>query len=123
MSAIFEEVTITWGVDDDGNAVEYTVTPTYRMIQLIEQRVSIAGISNRIMNGEPPISHMAEVISILLRHAGARVSPDEVYEAIMTTDNPDMMHDLATVVVTAFVPQKKSGSQGSGKAKTRKTKK
>jgi len=124
MAAIFEEVTITWGTDDDGNPVEYTVTPTYRMIQQIEQRVSIAGISNRIMNGEPPISHMAEVIAILLRHAGARVSPDEVYEAIMTTDNPDMMHDLATVIVTAFVPQKKSGSQGGGKAKTKtKTKK
>ena len=117
MSAIFEEVTITWGTDDDGEPVEYTVTPTYRMIQQIEQRVSIAGMSSRIINGDPPVSHMAEVIAILLRNAGAKVSPDDVYAELMTSDDPEAMTRMAEIIITAFVPQKKSGSQGSARKK------
>ena len=123
MAAIFEEVTITWGTDEDGEPVEYTVTPTYRMVQQIEQRVSIAGMANRIANGEPPISHMAEVLSTLLRGAGADASPDDVYAELMTTDDSDALGELASVVMTAFVPQKKSGSPAKKKAGKGSTKK
>lgn len=110
MSAIFEEVTITWGSDEEGNPVEYTVTPNYRMVQQIEQRVSIAGIASRIASGDPPISHMAEVLSILLRNAGADASAEDVYAELMTTDDSDALTELASIVMTAFVPSKKSGS-------------
>ena len=104
MAAIFEEVTIAW------QGEEYTVTPTYRMVQQIEQRVSIAGMSDRIMRGEPPISHMAEVIAIMLRHGGAKVTPEDVYAELMTTDDVEALSGLAHTVVTAFVPGKKSAS-------------
>lgn len=122
MAAIFEEVTITWGTDDEGEPVEYTVTPTYRMVQRIEQRVSIAGMSNRIAQGEPPISHMAEVLAVLLQGGGADVSAEDVYAELMSIEDTDHLIHLSQVVVTAFMPSaKKSGSQGSGKKAKRKT--
>lgn len=116
MAAIFEEVTITWGTDEDGEPVEYTVTPTYKMVQQIEQRISIAGMAGRIAAGEPPVSHMAEVLSILLRSAGADASPDDVYAELMTTDDTESLGELANVVMTAFIPSKKSDSPSAGKA-------
>lgn len=114
MAAIFDEVTLTW----DGE--EYTVTPTYRMIQHIEQTVSIAGMANRIASGDPPMSHITFVIAYLLRSAGAKgVNPEDVYEHVMSTMDPDEVHEMATVVMTAFVPKKsqpaKKGKASGGK--------
>ena len=118
MSAIFEEVTICWGTDDEGNPVEYKVQPTYRMVQAIEQKVSIAGLSDRVMRGDPPMSHIADVIAHMLRSAGAKVDSEEVYAEMMNSDDADAITDLAMVVITAFVPQKKSsGSRKSKPAK------
>jgi len=104
MSAIYEEVTLSW----DGE--EYTVTPNYRMVQQIEQQVSIAGMATRIEEGQPPISHIAYVISVLLSKAGKYVSPDDVYAEMMGDMTSDEMRDLAAIAVSAFVPQKKSNS-------------
>ena len=104
MSAIYEEVTLSW----DGE--EYTVTPTYKMVQQIEQQVSIAGLAARIDEGQPPLSHIAYVISFLLSKAGKYISPDEVYAEIVSGMDGESMRDLAAVAVSAFVPQKKSDS-------------
>jgi len=122
MTAIYEEVIITWGVDDDGNPVQYNVTPTYKLIQKIEQKYSISGISARIINGDPPVSHMAEIIAIMLRHAGANVSAEDVYVELVSTEDADYIFDLAHVILTAFVPQKKEqSSQQKKPAKKSKT--
>lgn len=123
MAAIFEEVSICWGYDEEGNRIEYTVRPTYRMVQAIEQKVSIAGISDRIMRGDPPISHMAYIISFLLRQAGADVDEESVFEELMISEDPDAIGDLARLIITAFVPQKKTSGSPKSKAKPRKTKK
>jgi hypothetical protein len=114
MASIFEEVSITWGKDENGEDKVWTVTPTYRMVQRIEQTVSIAGLSARIARGEPPISHMAEVLYVLLSSAGATVSPEDVYQELMTIDDESALVELAQIVITAFMPQGKSDSQGSG---------
>lgn len=115
MAAIFDEVKLTW----DGE--QYTVTPTYRMIQQIEQHVSIAGISQRMAEGNPPMSHVAEVVAVLLRNAGAQVSSDEVYEAMLTDMDAAQISDIATIVMSAFVPRSKnSDSSDKSKASRRK---
>lgn len=102
MSAIFEEVTIEWGGE------EYTITPTYRMIQQIEQHYSLAGVSQRLAEGNPPMSHIAGIVAMLLKHAGAKVEPEDVYESMLTEMDGDQIAALAEVVVSAFVPQSKN---------------
>jgi len=104
MAAIYEPVTITW----DGT--EWEVTPTYRMVQKIEQHVSIAGLAARLEEGQPPISHIAYVISFLLTQAGKIVSADEVYAAMVTDLDAEQMQAFASIAVAAFVPGKQSGS-------------
>jgi len=108
MAAIYEEVRINW----DGE--EYKITPTYRMIQQIEQNISIAGVSARIASGNPPISHMAEIIAILLRNAGAKVSPDKVYEVMLTEMTDKEIGDMTSIIMSAFVPRSKN-SDSPGK--------
>ncbi len=104
MAAIFEEVTLEW------NGQTYTVTPTYRMIQRIEQDVSIAGISQRLAEGNPPMSHIASVVGVLLRAAGAQVEDSDIYEKMLTELEPDQIRELAEVVVSAFVPTSKNSN-------------
>ncbi len=106
MSAIYDPVTLTW----DGE--EYTVTPTYRMVQQIEQHVSIAGLAARLQEGQPPISHIAFVVSYLLSKAGKPVSAEDVYAAMVTDMDADAMQEFASVAVSAFVPGKKPDSDG-----------
>lgn len=102
MAAIYQEVELTWQDET------YTVTPTYRMIQKIEQRYSIAGMAARIVNGDPPLSHIAEVVSILLTAAGAKnASPEAVYENITVEPDADHVGTLCTLILTAFVPQRR----------------
>ena len=104
MSAIFDEVTIDWR----GNT--YTVTPTYRMIQRIEQTVSIAGVSARLQEGNPPLSHVAEIVGVLLQNAGAKATADEVYEVMLTEMETEQIQDLTTLVMTAFIPRAKNSA-------------
>jgi len=104
MAALYEAVTIEW----DGK--EWEVTPTYRMVQKLEQNVSIAGLAARLEEGQPPISHIAYVIAFLLTQAGKPVSADDVYAAMVTDLDPSQMQSLASVAVSAFVPGKSSGS-------------
>jgi hypothetical protein len=109
MAAVFEEVILEW------EGQEYRVTPTYRMIQRIEQDVSIAGISQRLAEGNPPMSHIASVVGVLLRAGGAQVEDEDVYAQMLTELGPGDITALAEVVVSAFVPRSKN-SDSPGKS-------
>lgn len=101
MAAVYSDVEIEWAGE------KYTVTPTYSMIQAIEQHVSIAGTAGRIARGDPPVSHMAFIVAYLLRAAGAKdVKPDDVYAEMTTGMDSETFSALATVVVSGFVPQR-----------------
>ena len=108
MAAVFEEVELEW----EGNI--YKVTPTYRMIQRIEQDVSIAGISQRLAEGNPPMSHIASVVGVLLRSAGVQVDDGDIYAKMLTELDAEQITQLAEVVVSAFVPRSKN-SDSPGK--------
>lgn len=112
MAAIYQEIELTW------KGETYTVTPTYGLIQRIEQKYSIAGISARIANGEPPISHIAAIISTLLTAAGARdATPEEVYQVIMTDMDQDLFGDFCATVISGFIPQRPMRGNGGAPAK------
>ena len=113
MAAIYQEIELKW------KGETYTVTPTYGLIQRIEQKYSIAGISARIANGEPPISHIAAIISILLTAAGAKnATPEDVYEAIVTEMDQDLFGDFCATVISGFIPQRGNGGAPEKGAKS-----
>lgn len=100
MTAIYQEVELQW------RGKTWTVTPTYRLIQQIEQDVSIAGVGARIAKGEPPLSHVAHIVAMLLRAAGCRdVTGAEVYAVLMSDMPEEQLIGFAEVVLSAFVPQ------------------
>lgn len=107
MAAIYDEVVLNW------EGEEYIVQPSYKMIQSIESKgVSIVGLSNRLMQGEPPMSQIALVISHMLQSAGARSArPDEVYAHLLSEADEDELQWLCEAVVTAFTPRRKDQSK------------
>ena len=64
MTAIFDEVTISWGDKT------YTVTPDFSIVQAIEQKYSIARLLLRLETGDAPLSHVADVLSMALEFGG-----------------------------------------------------
>ena len=111
---IFRDVTITWG------GVAYTVTPSLRLMRLIEQGdVSFADIATRTANGRPPISHIAYVIARMLQSAGKAVSEDDVYVELMTGDQ-DAIGELISAVLVAFAPMEPDGKNPDAQTATQK---
>lgn len=119
--AIFRDVTITWRGKD------YTVTPSMRLMRLIEMGdISLSDIAVRTSQGRPPISHLAFVISKMLQSVGAEVSEEEVYSEILRGDQ-DQVQNMIGVVLMAFSPAEdergnqdaQSGNQSKGRAKSK----
>lgn len=80
MASVFNDIEINW------RGEVYRVKPTMRLLNEIEQLSPIAKIARRILDGEPPKSHIAVAVGILLRSAGARVSDEEIYAELVTGD-------------------------------------
>lgn len=94
---VFREVTIQW----DGTS--YTITPTMRLVRAIEAEVSILGTLSRAGSGQPPTSHIAFIVSRLLRSAGASAEDadeDVIYRRLFS--DPDLMTDCIAVLSVAL---------------------
>lgn len=81
MAAIYPEVTIEWG------GVEYKTKATFKVINKIEQTVSLAGLVTRVQSGDVPLSHLATVYANLLRGAGVVVTEEDVFNAMFGADD------------------------------------
>lgn len=121
MSAIYEEIVLGW------KGEKFTVQPSYRMVQVIEARgLSILGVCRRLARGEPPMSHVAEIISHMLKSGGAKgATPENVYEHLMSHADAEEWEWIAAALTTAFIPQEKdpgkSGGPGDGADENGKT--
>lgn len=78
--SIFKELTISW------NDTEYKLQPSMRLLNRIEERVSLAVISARIASGQPPLSMLATAYAVMLESAGCKVTEEQVYEALFSLD-------------------------------------
>lgn len=76
MAFIYPEVTIEWA------GVEYSTKATFKVINKIEQTVSLAGLVTKVQSGDVPLSHLATVYANLLRGALVVVSDEEVFAAM-----------------------------------------
>ena len=98
MAAVFQELEISWGGE------VYRVKPTMRILNEIEQSVSISSIAYRVSKGEPPISLMSHVLAIFLKHAGANVDEEDIYLELMG-GNTEAVQQLAQLIVLSAYPQ------------------
>lgn len=119
--SIFRDVTITWRGKD------YTVTPSMRLMRLIEMGdISLSDIAVRTSQGRPPISHLAFVIAKMLQSVGSETTEEEVYAEILRGDQ-SQVQNMIGVVLMAFSPAEdergnqdaQSESQSKGRAKSR----
>lgn len=95
MAAIFKEQKIEW------QGEEVTLRATMRVINEIEQTVSLANLAGRIQKGDVPLSHLATVYGCLLRGSGVFVSDEDVYASMYGAgDYKD--EDLMSAAITAL---------------------
>lgn len=114
MAAVFEEVTLGWGGE------EYTITPNMKLLNRIEQEISLSRLAYRMSAGDVPMSQLASVVATMLQSAGARCTDEEVYQELMTGD-PGSVQEMAGTVMSAVFPQpKKSEAPSGGKGTTKK---
>lgn len=104
MAPIYQEIAITW----EGR--EYRITPTYAMIQKIEQRLSIQGLIERMQAEQAPLTQLADLIATVLQLAGCR-SPTATGEAIYaeiyaSRESALRISEAATRVIFGLLPQK-----------------
>jgi hypothetical protein len=108
--AIFRDVVLTW------KGVDYTVTPSMRLMRSIEMGdISLTDIAVRAASGRPPVSHLAYVISKMLQSSGLNVSEDEVYSEIMGGKDEEI-GKLFAATLTAFMPD--AGEEKNNVART-----
>ncbi len=102
MAAVFQEVKLGWG------GKEYAVTPDMRLLNKIEQDISLSRLAYRMSTGDVPMSQLASVIAIMLQAGGAKVSDAEVYQELMTGSTEAVQEMAGTVIQAVFPSPKKS---------------
>ena len=106
MSAVFREIQLGW------RGKQYSITPTMKLLNKIEQDISLSELAYRMSVGKVPMSQLAVVIGVMLRSAGAKVTDDEVYQEMMTGD-AEAVQGMAAAVMEAVFPQPKKSDPSS----------
>lgn len=115
MAAVYQDIKLEW------KGEEYTVRPTMRLMQDIEQKFSISRVANRIIQGDVPLSHMAAIVGVMLRSANCQVTDDDVFMELMQGDS-DTIQSMAIGLISAAFPVK-PGQAGNVKAPAKAAKK
>lgn len=118
MSFIYPEVSIEWA------GANYSTKATFKIINKIEQTVSLAGLVTRVQSGDVPLSHLATVYGNLLRGAGVNVSDEEVFASMYGADTDSGLSQedivaLAGSALTACFPTNAPEPENVKKKKTR----
>ena len=103
MAPVYREIELEW----DGKT--YTVTPTYALIQQVEQRLSLASLLERTMGGHPPLSQLADLLAMCLRAAGCQdkdATAENINAEIYNGANAQALTVGATAILLALLPQR-----------------
>lgn len=102
MTPIFEKIMLQW----DGR--EYVIQPTDVMqcLAKIEDVVTLVELNNMAQKHTLPLAKLSQAFSIVLRHAGAEVSADEVYAGMFGGDGEMQKRAQAAVMtlLTMMIP-------------------
>lgn len=100
MAPIYRKIVLAW------KGKEYTVDPSFEMVQQIESSgISIMGVVRGIYEGQPLASKMGAIIAHMLHSGGAKgVTPKEVY-GYLANCSPEEWQRITTSITVAFLPQ------------------
>lgn len=108
------KITIGWDGDD------YELIVTMDVIDRLEEHVNLAQMNRRTAMGDIRFSHSAKLIALILREAGALVTPDDVYESLYnggSIEPTDLIPILNSIYEVVFPePEKKSKPTETTKA-------
>lgn len=113
MAPVYRSIEMEW----DGKA--YVVTPTYGLVQRIEQRISLASLLNRVLRGEPPLSQLADLLSECLRAAGCKdpnADAESINAMLYDDDTAEALTRAGTQILIALLPQKVKAKPGNSAA-------
>jgi hypothetical protein len=104
MAGVFREVSITW------QGKEHTFTPSMSLIRSIERGdgggpVSLIELIYGANTGKPQLGFMAWLVALVMRHAGADVSEEDIYADMYGFD--DDAFALYRSVIDAISPTQK----------------
>lgn len=92
---IYPEVSIEWA------GVEYKTKATFKVINKIEQTVSLAGLAVKVQHGDVPLSHLATVYGNLLRGAGVATTDEEVFAAMFGAGDESQLSQTEIIGLAA----------------------
>ena len=101
MAAIGKTVTLGW------QGKEYEVQVTMRLINRIEEDVNLLKLALRLGAGDVPTSQVATVFGHLLSAGGAKVTPDDVWQAMFSDEATDII-TAATLALQCVFPEVKA---------------
>ena len=102
MAAVFSEIEI------ELKGVIYHVTPTMRLINRIEQDVSLAKLAYRVASGDAPFSHVAMVLGHILRADGCREADEDIMELLLEGDEGAKLRASVDDILSACFPRTES---------------
>jgi hypothetical protein len=109
MAGVFRESVIAWG------GKEYTFTPSMRLLRNIESDgTSIMHVAHMVHTGKPQASIMARIVAMVMQSAGANVSEDDIYQAIMVGEQEQAL-SLYGAVMEAISPSAPSEKKPEGR--------
>lgn len=114
MAPVYQEISLAW------NGKDYTITPTYALIQRLEQRLSLAALLSRALGGSPPLSQLADLLAEVLQAAGCKdddATAEEINAELYDEHNAAILTKAAINVLLALLPQKVSRGNVKAPAK------
>lgn len=97
---------------------DYETQVTLDVIAEMEQRVNLLKLAQSLATGDVKMSHVAIVFASLLRSAGAKVTDDDVWQAMFGDGAADVV-SAATIALSCVFPETKTvGGASVGKPQT-----
>jgi hypothetical protein len=101
MAPIYQEISLEW------KGVTYNITPTFEMIQEIEQRLSLASMVYRAAEEKPALSQLAVLLALVLRIAGCTdpdLTSENINRALWHGSDREALTEAASSVLFALIP-------------------
>ena len=112
-----QDVTLIW------KGIEYVIEAreVLPLIAKIEEHLTLVEIVEAAKKGTAPIAKLAIAYGAALRHAGARVTNDEVYSGMFSGNSKKAATEAISALLALMVPPEHLQEKGDGKKKDKGT--
>jgi hypothetical protein len=100
--AIFEDIHLEW----EGKEYVVPSNQVMRLIARIEDIITLAELGNYSARGGLPIAKLCSAYGVALRHAGAKVNDEEIYDQALSHDEQGFIVAAVSNVMLMMLPPK-----------------